>query len=394
MEAAHKLRADFGSIKRTNPHAGERGGEAEDLLRRFLNEHLPGRFRAETGIVMDESGARSRQSDVLVIDALNSPVYRHGRLMILPSDNVAAVVEVKSTLNKAELADAAAKVGSVKGLAKSPPSNVDRPAVSAPVAMTRTFGVVFAYEADTSLSALAENLAAENVARSGLEHIDLVVVLGKGVVSMAYQEPLGSDFVGWAAGPLEEGAKLPPYFVHVVVEESGDLTLNRFFYHLMQHLTLFRHRSTMSYGALLRSSPGTIQTIRGYQYNLAGRLVEAPPEHRAGQFKPPELRYNLFHARTRGYLGQVCWMRWQDGAVVVYSGVIDPVGVFAAFGSPPFVPASRGAAVWASAVVPLGERDFKKALERFGGDVEVHRDNEPGWSVPGVPDDPPAGGGA
>jgi hypothetical protein len=389
-EAGRKLRSDFESVRRTNPHAGERGGEAEALLRQFLNEHLPGRFRADTGIVMDDSGARSRQSDVLVYDALNSPVYRHGRMMILPSDNVAVVVEVKSTLSKAELEDAAKKVASVKTLAKSPPSNVDRPAVSAPLAMTRTLGVVFAYEANTSLNALAENLANENVARSGLEHIDLVVVLGQGVISMVYQEPLGPEFIGWCAGPLEEGARLPPYFVHVVIEESSDLTLNRFFYHLMQHLTVFRHRSAVSYAALLKSAPGKVQTVRGYQYNLAGRLVEAPPEHRAGHFQSPEVRYNLFQRGSRQFLGQVCWMRWQDGAVVIYSGKIDPNAIFSPFGSPPFVRARRDAAAWASALLPLTEREFKKVIETFAGDVEVHRDNEPGWAVPGVPDDPQA----
>jgi hypothetical protein len=48
----------------------------------------------------------SLQCDVIVYDVTNSPVYRRGpRVLILPSDNVAAVLEVKSTLNKAELED-------------------------------------------------------------------------------------------------------------------------------------------------------------------------------------------------------------------------------------------------------------------------------------------------
>lgn len=54
---------------------------------------------------------------MIIYDALNSPVYRSGtKLQILPRDNVAAVIEVKSKLNKDQLTDAA-----VEGILAEPP---------------------------------------------------------------------------------------------------------------------------------------------------------------------------------------------------------------------------------------------------------------------------------
>ena len=114
-EAGAHLRAEFEFIKSTNPHYGERGAEAENILIEFLNKHLPKRFAAASGFVIDRANNISSQMDVLIYDALNSPVYRkQERVSILPSDNVATAIEVKSKLNKAELQDASIKISSVK----------------------------------------------------------------------------------------------------------------------------------------------------------------------------------------------------------------------------------------------------------------------------------------
>jgi hypothetical protein len=106
-QAALKLRSDFEYIRASNPHAGEKGQEVEAILRDFLNSHLPKRWRADAGVVIDFEDQLSRQSDVIVYDSISAPLYRAGdRMNILPAHNVAAVIEVKSTLNKRELKDA------------------------------------------------------------------------------------------------------------------------------------------------------------------------------------------------------------------------------------------------------------------------------------------------
>ena len=93
--AGRQLHAEFVHIMETNPHSGEKGSELEDVLRRFLNQHIPQRYRATSGILIDTENRRSRQTDVIVYDALSSPVYRASeRLQILPAHTAAAVIEV------------------------------------------------------------------------------------------------------------------------------------------------------------------------------------------------------------------------------------------------------------------------------------------------------------
>ncbi len=137
QKAADKLHADF-EESRVVPHAGVKGGEAEKLVRKFLNDHLPGRFRAGSGFIVDRKDTVSRQTDVIIYDALNCPVYRVSEEGgVYPSDNVAGVVEVKSSLNKAELDNAWEKVASVKALHKTPEPDMGS------FITTNTLGLVF-----------------------------------------------------------------------------------------------------------------------------------------------------------------------------------------------------------------------------------------------------------
>ena len=162
--AGKKLQDDFNFIKKTNPHYAERASESEDILIKFLNDHLPKRYAATSGFVIDSSNNISAQVDVIVYDAINSPVFRKDeRVMILPSDNVAVAIEVKTNLNKTELIDAAQKISRVKSLKKSPISNVDQMVTMTDVVVTKTTGIVFAYSSTTSLETLANNLAEINI---------------------------------------------------------------------------------------------------------------------------------------------------------------------------------------------------------------------------------------
>ena len=105
-KASAKLRQDFDELYSV-PHSALKGAEAEKIIRSFLNNHLPKRFSAGSGFIIDPSDKISRQTDVVVYDAINCPVYRASEeAAIFPSTNVAAVVEVKSKLNKDELISA------------------------------------------------------------------------------------------------------------------------------------------------------------------------------------------------------------------------------------------------------------------------------------------------
>src|SRR5712692_4130277 len=84
--AASHLRSEFEEIKQNNTHAGESGAEAELILKKFLKDHLPRRFDIESGYVIGPGGTLSRQTDLIIFDALDSPIYRRGpRVQIIPS---------------------------------------------------------------------------------------------------------------------------------------------------------------------------------------------------------------------------------------------------------------------------------------------------------------------
>jgi len=212
-EAGRQLRQDFDEIWSSNPHAGESGGEAEDILKKFLKQRLPRRFDIETGFIVGNDGTVSRQTDLIIFDALNSPVYRKGsRSHILPRDNVAAVIEVKSKPNKDELKDAAKKISSVKQIKPTPISTSDQPVTFSDFIMTHTLGCVFAFDSYTSLETLAENLREINSEYESDNWIDLVVVLDKGLIGYTAQVPFGGKFMRWG-GTTGEQFVIPPYYI-------------------------------------------------------------------------------------------------------------------------------------------------------------------------------------
>lgn len=379
-EAGKQLRQDFDEIQKNIPHAGESGAEAEIILKQFLKERLPRRFDIETGLIVGTDGTVSKQTDLIIFDALNSPVYRKGpRVHILPRDNVAAVIEVKSKLNKEQLKDAANKISSVKQIKPTPVTNVDQPVTFSDMIITNILGCVFAFDSYTTLDTLAENLKEINSMHESQYWIDLVAVLDKGVIEYAVQSPFGQIFP--FGGACADDFPIPPYYVHLVKHVSGELTLNQFFVKLMAHLTFFRKRSTIDFGSVLGPDKSRIVTIQGYQYNLSKKLVPVEEPHQMGKFENPHLRFNLYSNKDRTLLGQICLLPWQDGAVITCSVRFDPRIIFRHYFnylklSGIFVPAGIQTNMWFSSVLPISEENFIKASESIHEDIISMRDSD------------------
>jgi hypothetical protein len=179
--AAKKLRQEFEELRNV-PHAGARGFEAEELVRRFLRSHLPKRFDVGSGFIIDANNTLSKQTDVIVYDALNCPVYRASETAaIIPSDNVAAIVEVKSQLDKQRMQDAFENAAGAKSLAKTALPKL-------PILMTaQTYSCIFAFDTVLTLERLAEHYH-EGIRKHGLgRHIDIILILDKGIITLAAQ---------------------------------------------------------------------------------------------------------------------------------------------------------------------------------------------------------------
>ena len=382
IEASKQLRYDFEEIKKNNPHYGESGAEVEIILRDFLNDHLPKRFAADTGCVIDDESNISMQTDIIIYDALNSPIIRKGkRVLILPNDNVASVIEVKSKLNKDELKDAAKKIASAKALKKTPVNDGDQPVTMSPLVIERTFGVVFAYESYTSLKALSDNLIEINSEYPSNQWVDMIVVLDKGVVAYTLQTPFSKKMRGWFAGNCDDNFSIAPFYVHLGKAELGELTLNKFFSDLIIRLSFFRKRSLINIDSFLGKQPSEFMTLKGYQYNLKRELVEVEDYHKQGNFKGATVKYNLFLKHDKKLIGQVGWIPWQDGAVICYTGAIPPQIVFQRYfdvvkEKGAFMPDIEEQNLWMSSVIALKENDFMSVTCKISGDFYAEKNSK------------------
>ena len=382
LSASQQLRQDFMEIQENNPHAAESGAETEIILKAFLKERLPRRFDVETGFVVGSDGSVSKQCDLIIYDAINCPIYRKGpKTYIFPKDNVAAVIEVKSKINKDELNDAGRKIESVKKIKPSPITNVDQPVTFSDMIMTNTLGCVFAFDSYTTLKTLSENLKEINSKYESQYWIDSVAILDKGVIGYTMQAPFNENMIGWFGGACVDEFPIPPYYIHLVKQESGDLALNHFFMKLMTHLTFFRKRSSVDFASVLGSDPKQIMTIQGYQFNLEKKLVPAEKSHYKGKFVNPKIRFNLYSKSTRDLIGQVCLLPWQDGATITCSASFNPKVIFQHYFHTLklkgiFVSAEKDVNMWFSSVLPIKDEEFIKASEQIHKDIISVRDTD------------------
>ncbi|MFV8258303.1 DUF6602 domain-containing protein [Bdellovibrio bacteriovorus] len=389
-DAAKTTRASFDEIRKNNPHYGDAGSEVEDILKTFLKERMPRRFDAEGGYVVGADEKISLQTDVIIFDALNCPIYRRTKqACIVPRDNVAAVIEVKSKLNKEELKDAAKKIAAAKKINPTPINGFDQPVNFANLVNTSILGCVFAYESATTLETLAENLKEISAEIDSNHWIDMVVVLDKGIISYVIQYPMGKEFPGWFGGALSDGVVVPPVYVHLVTEETASLSLNHFYVRLMSHLSIYRQRSSVPFDAALGKEQRQTKTIEGYQYNLKNQLVPAEEKHRQGSFQNPKVRYNLYDAKTGNFIGQSCLWPWQEGATVTFAGHINPqqfygqlfrnlkckISYFLDIGG-------KNGMLMASNVVELSEADFKEAIGKLPPAIVSKLDEANGEKIP------------
>lgn len=235
-QAARKLRQDFKGLSAI-PHNALKGSEAEKLVRTFLKQHLPKRFDVGSGFIIDFYDNVSKQTDVIVYDALNCPVYRASEdASIFPSDNVALVVEVKSKLDKKELVSAFENISKTKKLAKTQaPDNG--------ILTTQTIGCLFAFESAITLDKIVEHYTEQIRSTASTvnigDHIDIIHVLDKGLVTL-WCRPQG--FSLWGVYIHEGINKELTEGLHfaLAMQELGESSLDGFLRRILTHLTFFR----------------------------------------------------------------------------------------------------------------------------------------------------------
>jgi hypothetical protein len=336
-QAAKKLRDDFEYIRANVQHSGEKGGETEDKVREFLNGHLPKRFHATKGFVIDVDNQMSNHQDVIIYDQQSSPVYKYdGANQIVSADAVAAIMEVKAVLNKSHLEDAYEKIAEVKRLKKRRIGDMDQKATESTLTTIGTLGIVLGFGSDINLETLAGHCVELNEKYETAHRPDMIVLLDEGVINYTANF-VGTQSAGDLAVAADEEFVIPPCYVVLVARKDGAFSLNRLFTHLLSHLALYPRRPSIPpFSVLLEGTSSRIYSPAVYQFNTERRLVrfEAPPEGLPLQNHPV---IRIRDKVSKEELATMTYIPWQDGGIIRKKGKLPLLGLLVWFtkGEPP-----------------------------------------------------------
>lgn len=118
--AATKMLADFEATRGISHNLSKGLSREYSVMEEFLQPYLPSRYSIGSGIIIDAENKESRQQDLVIFDHFNSPLLLNMEsVKIFFSESVFAVIEVKSSLDKAEIKDIVQKSASVWNLSKA-----------------------------------------------------------------------------------------------------------------------------------------------------------------------------------------------------------------------------------------------------------------------------------
>jgi hypothetical protein len=235
-------------------HAGDKGGNREEILRDFLSKHLPARYGVAKGEIATKAGQRSHSADIIIYDALDTPILYSESTAVLPIEGVYGIIEVKSRLSKTEFLDAASKITEFKRLAPrdlSVISTRDYVTVHRP---SRPFGLILGYQLDgNSLASLAGNWAEENKRVHDVNFfVNAIAVLGTGVLNYELIDlPAGTkevilhtdtfvNTIRTAEHATSQGLPVPERLFRIAQHALGNRTFGRFYVYLLLLLSGIR----------------------------------------------------------------------------------------------------------------------------------------------------------
>lgn len=109
-------------VRTSIEHGLSKGMSIEEEVRKFLRNHLPDSIGITQGTVIDSHGQRSRQVDIILYDVARTPLFfqsPEGGHQLVPAEGVLAVIEVKTSVGKADVKSLITHMQSVKTLDKS-----------------------------------------------------------------------------------------------------------------------------------------------------------------------------------------------------------------------------------------------------------------------------------
>jgi len=298
---------------------------ANRIVNSSLNTFLGPAFTVGSGLIVDKDGTKSV--------TFPSVVYRQTREsenesdQTIPSDTVAAVIDVYDQLDIDTFRNAYSRIAAAKKLKKGAVPKVGQERTNV------TLGIIFARHSLVPMEVLAQELYRLNLETSFRQWPDMIVVASMGVVNYAVQFPgetLSGDFLPPTEGAFKNGA--PAFFVVVVMRPTGNLSFNKMLAFLIAHLSIFSPGLTPplpKWLNILDGVPQTAITYLGFQPNLSGELVPVPRE-RYNDRLIPQIPV-VIEDGDGNLLSTLEYVEWQDGGVLILTGKLPLEGLLIFF---------------------------------------------------------------
>lgn len=186
-----RMMADFDFMSSQFKHGSSTGTAREYALKEFLRAHLPQKLAIGSGVVVDSTGIASKQMDIIIYDALNTPVlHTADSLQIIPVECVYAVIEVKSFLSSQELKNSVYNIRSIKQMSKSAYVMPENSSVINTVNLYGqkfdyfpVIGLVFAYSSIKSIRLLKNKLVELDDNQNLQNNIDTICILSRAIIT-------------------------------------------------------------------------------------------------------------------------------------------------------------------------------------------------------------------
>lgn len=120
LDMQEQMLIELNTIRKHVTHAPTKGDAVEKSWIQFLSTYLPNRYCVDTAFVVDHTGTRSDQIDLIIYDQQYSPFVLHrDGVKFIPVESVYAIFEIKQALNKSHIDYAAEKAESVRALKRT-----------------------------------------------------------------------------------------------------------------------------------------------------------------------------------------------------------------------------------------------------------------------------------
>lgn len=219
-------------------HAGEKGQRRENALAEVLETFLPRRFSVGSGEILSAEGGRSKQIDVIIYDAINSPVLANPKeSKVVPAESVYAVIEVKPDLKTGkDMQIAVENIRSAKRLARTAvvDSHGGHRHYNGPKGNCPIYGAIFTYKDHWDVRRLGEEMLKACDGWSTSEMPDSLCAGSKSVILTACN--VGGKIT------ISQAHKLKRQDLKLLDWGAGEKTLGYFLYnlfHMIAQMDLF-----------------------------------------------------------------------------------------------------------------------------------------------------------